>query len=452
MNFARIFDDSRFLCKGMIIVIAAGIILRVVLGYSFGYNNDVNAWAMTISSINGGAGLYDMAGYYYPPVWGYMLGFFGEIIEHLGIDSLGSHFTELIFMRNIEEEPLTPSPTFNLAISMFILIADLLSSFAIYWIIDHFTQDKVKAKIGFVLYFLGANVLVLSMMLEMFDSFVALMMLLCFILLIKGQDFLAGVMFCLAVMTKAFPGFLLFILIAYLIKKDREHCVKRIILAALGTIVALVILTLPEIISGNFLDIFSFFFARVDGSSQTSTIDKITSYGTLPVYICILLLEIALAVYFVKRETEDVDRSFLFFMLIASALIFINPGAPQYTLLMVPFLIIGFVMFDNRMKYALVTLIIGSIVAHMMHFSADMIAVTMFDGWIPFDVWKEIHEINVGPNLITYRALEWIGMVIQLLAVVLAEYYALDRLGIIDKIKKHIQSRKDGTKEESSDS
>jgi len=440
MSFKDLFDDEKFLCRGMLIVLITGIIIRLVLGYLFDYNNDVTAWTMTIANIDSGTGLYGVAGFYYPPVWGYMLGLFGEIIEHLGVDSLGDFFTDLIFMMELYEEPSTSTPTFNFAISMFLFIGDFLCALTVYWIIDQLTQDKKKAKIGFALYFLGINVFVISMMGAMFDSFSALMILLSVCLLIKGKDMMAGGMFTFAVMTKAFPVFLIFLLVAYLIKKDREHCVKRITFAAVGAIVALVILLIPEMMTGTVMDVFSFVLSRADGSSALGLLDKLLSYGIMIVYPAIIIFEIILAAYFVKHNTENVEQSLLLFMLLATAIIFINPGTPQYLIMLMPFTIISFLLFDNRLKIPLIMLMIGSSMAHLTHFSSDMVAIVMYDGLISFDTWKTLYDINLGPDHITHIIIENVGLITQYIATLLAGYYALDTIGIISKLKKKLDS------------
>ncbi|MBQ7979934.1 MAG: hypothetical protein IJ248_09340, partial [Candidatus Methanomethylophilaceae archaeon] len=74
------FNDTRMMCKGMLIVISVGLIARAALGYLLEFNNDVTAWAMTIGNFEAGDGLYEMDGYYYPPVWGYRLGLFSEFL------------------------------------------------------------------------------------------------------------------------------------------------------------------------------------------------------------------------------------------------------------------------------------------------------------------------------------------------------------------------------------
>ena len=68
------FENSKgFFCKTMILFIIIGFALRMIVGTLLTYNYDVFSWALIISNIQEGSGLYDVTGYNYPPVWGYFL-------------------------------------------------------------------------------------------------------------------------------------------------------------------------------------------------------------------------------------------------------------------------------------------------------------------------------------------------------------------------------------------
>jgi len=429
------FDDKKFLCKGLLIVIAAGILIRVILGYYLEYNNDVTAFTMTISNIDAGIGLYSVAGYYYPPVWGYMLATFAEVIEHLGVDSLGGYFTEILFMEEIEEEANVSTPVFNLVYTMYLAIGDFLVSLTIYWIIDYFTHDKVKSKIGFALYFLGLNVIVVSAMGAMFDTFSPLMVLICFCFLLKRNDFLAGVMFALAALLKLFPAFLIFILVAYLIKKDRDNWLPRVLKAAAGALAITVVIMLPQILDGNIMDSFTFITARASGSEDSGGL--LMKYSTLIVYPILILLEIALSYLFIRKRTDDVDRTFLWFLIIAVTIIFLYPGAPQYIILLTPFLIIAAVMYDKRMMIPLIVLMVGSSIAQTIHLSSEFVAIVLYGDIMSFDTWLSFYDFYNSNGRIVYLIWEAVGNLVMGIAPFIAGVYILDYFGIdlISKVK-----------------
>ena len=70
--------EKGFLCRTMILVIVVGIAIRLAVGALLTYNYDVYSWALIISNIQAGSGLYDVTGYNYPPVWGSYLALLGQ--------------------------------------------------------------------------------------------------------------------------------------------------------------------------------------------------------------------------------------------------------------------------------------------------------------------------------------------------------------------------------------
>ncbi len=424
-----IFSDSRFLCKGMILVLLIGIVLRIVLGYTLEYNNDVTAWTMTIANIDGGNGIYEVAGFYYPPVWGYMLGSFAEVIEHLGVDSIGDFFTDILFMNEIQEEGSVSTPIFNLSVSMFLMIGDLLASFFIYWIVMHFTSDMIKAKIGFAFYFLGINVIVMSTMAGMFDTFSALITLMCVYFLLKRYHFLAGMMFTLAVMTKFFPVFLFFILVAYVIKKDRDEWKNRLLMTMLGAGAMLILLMLPQILNSNIEDAFSFITSRAEGGNGDFNALAM-KYTALTIYPIILIMEMAIAYFFLKRDSDDVDRSFLQYLILSVIATFLYPSAPQYLILLTPFLILGVLIIERKIMLPLILLMIGSSFAQTAHISSELISITLYDHAISFETWKATYDLFFGPDNLIYHIWDNIGLFTQYIATLLAGHVTLKTLGL----------------------
>ena len=441
------FDDRKFLCRGLITVILIGVIVRMMLGYYLEYNNDISAMTTTIANIDSGNGLYSVAGYYYPPVWGYMLATFGEIIEHLGVDSLGDYFTEILFMEEIDEEAIVITPVFSFVYTMYLMISDFLVSAAIYWIIYHFTEDRVKAKIGFTMFFLGIHVFIISAVGGMFDTFSALFTLICIILLLRGMDFSAGIMFALGVLLKLFPAFFIFILIAYIIKKYPDCWKIRLSKAIIGAALVTLIIMLPQIIEGTVMNSLSFITGRAGGSSGTESLSFWEKYHDLIHYVLMMVLEIVVAVVFFKRKTDDVDRTFVLFTIVSALIIFLNPGSPQYGILLTPFLIIGTVIYCPKMIWAYIVFMIGSIVGHMMHFQSDFIAITMFNHAMPFDTFVSFYDFYHSNDHFYYELLFDLGYNIESIGVLLGVWVILPLLGIevIEIVKKHLPKKEEGS-------
>ncbi|MBR6911071.1 MAG: DUF2029 domain-containing protein [Candidatus Methanomethylophilaceae archaeon] len=268
------FRDDRFFCKGMIITIILGIAIRLIIGVVLKFNEDAYSWAVIISNIEAGSGLYDVSGYNYPPVWGYILAFFSQIMTSLGVADMGVMNPELL---HIEPDRIAYVTTFefNFALTVMLTIADLMTAYVAYYIAKDLTSDEIKAKITFALFFLAFHVIIICTSSAMFDSISALLTMLCVLMLVKGKDILAGGLLATAVFLKLFPGFIIFILIAYLIVNDRDQWKKRLFMAASGAIAVSAVIMVPHILEGHLVDSLSFIFARV--TSDTGIGGWITS-------------------------------------------------------------------------------------------------------------------------------------------------------------------------------
>ena len=416
----------------MALTLLVGIALRVVIGITLEYNNDVTAWTNTLANIESGNGLYNVAGYYYPPVWGYILASFSEVIGFLGIDQWSEIFTEILFVQDYNsEDAMVSTPVFNLALTVMYMFADLLGALAVYWLINHFTEDTVKAKIGFAVYFIGLNIILVGALGGMFDSFSALMTLLCIILLIKRNDFLSGIMFSMAVLLKLFPVFIFFIVVAYLLKKEGRFINRRLALWAAGAGLALLVLYLPQILEGNLMDSLSFITARAGNAEGTGNI--LLKYSSMLIYPVIAILEVFVAYRFLKRDTYDIDRTFVWFVLISLAVVFIYPSTPQYILLMMPFLIVAAFVHESRLTRPLLLLIIGGAIFQTSSLPFDLLSITMFWDAMSLDAWNSLYDLFYSPLLGGFNLMNiWsvVGAIPQYLSVLMTLWIILEHGGI----------------------
>ena len=416
----------------MALTLLVGIALRVVIGITLEYNNDVTAWTNTLANIESGNGLYNVAGYYYPPVWGYILASFSEVIGFLGIDQWSEIFTEILFVQDYNsEDAMVSTPVFNLALTVMYMFADLLGALAVYWLINHFTEDTVKAKIGFAVYFIGLNIIFVGALGGMFDSFSALMTLLCIILLIKRNDFLSGIMFSMAVLLKLFPVFIFFIVVAYLLKKEGGFINRRLALWAAGAGLALLVLYLPQILEGNLMDSLSFITARAGNAEGTGNI--LLKYSSMLIYPVIAILEVFAAYRFLKKDTYDIDRTFVWFVLISLAVVFIYPSTPQYILLMMPFLIVAAFVHESRLTKPLLLLIIGGAIFQTSSLPFDLLSITMFWDAMSLDAWNSLYDLFYSPLLGGFNLMNiWsvVGAIPQYLSVLMTLWIILEHGGI----------------------
>lgn len=431
------FDDRKFLCKGILLIIVIGIAVRLISGTLLTYNYDVYHWTLTISNYEAGNGLYQTAGYYYTPVWGYILATFAQFYEFLGLDMIGDRFVDLLFVEDdICYSPHTafvPSIPFSAAVTVMLCIVDLVSAYLAYWLVKEVFHDTVKAKICFSVYFLYSFLIVVSAIGGMFDPISVLMLLLCVCLLIKGQEFTAGMMLSAVALLKLFPAFLIFLFVAYVIARHREDWKPRILKAMLGAGLAAAVLMLPQVMDGTVADSFSFVLARAE--SKTSLLDTIVSSTSIIGYLAIILANIVLAYHFMKRRHDDIDASFVIYSFVGLLILFLMPGAPQYLLPMIPFLIIMAYCVESRFKVPMLLLMVFASIYMLSPLAMDFASLAVYTDLLPMDSFKAIY------GLFDFQVYElngfdvWnrIGLVLQTIGVLLVA--AVTLIWVRDRVK-----------------
>ncbi len=418
-------EKIRFFCPWMIAAIIIGVTIRLIIGGLLSYNYDVFSWALIISNIQAGSGLYDVTGYNYPPVWGYILGLVAQLTDLFGMDVLAERFPDLIFTESeIANNPhlaFTTTVEFNVLMAGVIAIFDILASYLIYYVIREVFKDDRKAILGAALWMLCPFIIAVGSAGVMFDCLSGALALLCVILLIKDQEFLAGSIFAVAVFLKFFPAFLIFILIAYIFVKHREDFPMRLGKAALGAAIFTAVIMVPQIMDGHLLDSGSFLLSRATVS--TNVFDQ---YGTIIAYAVAIILEIVLAWYFTKRKSENLDRDFLFFSFIAALLTLIYPSSSQYVLFMAPFLIITALCVDGRYRVGLAIITVGTTI-YVLGSSAALLTSVMeytdlisFSSWFAFDTWLLDTKV-LGLNM--YNFISGIGGFLQYSAILICYYF-----------------------------
>lgn len=388
------FGDSRFLCKGILAVILIGLVVRMAAGALITYNYDVYHWALTISNFEAGNGLYQTAGYYYTPVWGYILGIFSRFYELFGVDMLGERFTDLLFVEDVATiSPHTAFVTsipFNTAVTAMMALVDLTCAYLIFWIVRE-TYDLRKAKICFAAWFLCSFVIVVGSIGGMFDSISALMTLLCICMLMRGKEFLAGSLFATAVLLKLFPAFLIFIFIAYIIVKHREEWKIRVLKALLGAVVFTGILMAPMVMQGTLMDSMSFIIART--SSDALYCADLVRLGTPVAYILAVIMAMVLGYFFIKKEHKNVERALLIYSFYMMAILFLIPGAPQYQLLLFPFLVIMAICVDGRFRIPMAIVFLLSSIHMLSPLVMDFVSMAVYTDILSLQDWTAFYNM-----------------------------------------------------------
>lgn len=363
-------DLRAFLKRPVLIILTIGIIIRVVLMPVLTVGYDVMHWALAMQHIQSGSGLYDIAGYWYTPVWGYILGFMSSIMNMFGVTDYGSLFDEALHLEDLGWISATiPTPAFSFIVKIPSVIADVLVGYLIYRMIVERTGDEKKATYGFALWFLCPIVIFTSSVHGMFDSIYVLFTVLSVYSLLKGHDLLAGVSLSIAVLLKIFPLYIAFALIAYLAMKhkgDPRTFRRRTLTMAIGFAVMTFIVYIPQILDGTVMDSLLFLTTRIDTPAAASERmwDTLIATGMMLItwlQIVFLILAAAVAYKMYKKDPADKEKALFTCLMATTLIIFLWPTESQFLLLPLPFLIFFIVLYDKRFTLPFLLIAIGAV-------------------------------------------------------------------------------------------
>lgn len=339
-----------FFKRPVVLLAIAGIIVRAVLIPLATYNYDIGFWATTVQHAQSGYGLYGISGYYYTPVWGYILGFIGLLANFLfGIGSYGTIADPLLPVMGAEWEyygKMVVSPEFSILVKSFLTLVDIICGYLIYQMVKKLGHDEKKATLAFGLWFICPIVIYASAAQGTFDNISIMFMLLTLLLIMDGKYTMAGAMFCLAAFTKFFPAYLVFIFIVCIVRKhdDKVVQIRSVAYAVAGFLIAAFLIFLPQFMHGTTAEAFGFVASRISTIAEptTSMWDAIASGGNMVVVALqpiIFLLELAIAFVAYRIPDKVFKGNLMLLLLLSSAAVFLWTPTPTYLLLILPFLI-----------------------------------------------------------------------------------------------------------------
>ena len=343
--------DRRNILLFLAAVIAIGLLCRVLGGTVFNYGYDVHHWAIIMANTSSGNGLYGLTGYFYTPVWGYILGFVNLLQQYsLTLGETAFRVTGALGFESYDGwiSANTTSLAYTFWVKLPLYLVDLLVAYVIYRVVLDYTDDRRKALLGFALWFLNPLVILAPAVQGMFDNITALLTLLGFVCIQRRLYFCTGALVGLAILLKLFPVFLLPLLIAYVLVKEGRNLRKglvSIIIAAAGVVIVAAVVFLPQILDGTLGYCFTFITERADGSEDLWS--YIAGKGTVAIYLLILLVSILLGLMFYRTAGKDLRHEFLTYVLVNLALTFLFPPTPQYLVLLIPFLTIYVLVADR---------------------------------------------------------------------------------------------------------
>ena len=418
-------EDSRsmpFFCKFTIIVIILGIAARLVLGVFMTHIFDMHHWGLVIQNINSGNGLYEITGYFYTPLWGYVLGLEAFFQDLIGVAVTGEHITAAFPLEGYTWYyiPTVTTIAFNLSVKLMFIISDLIVGYLIFWLLRDITKDKKKAMIGFALWFLCPFVMGSGMVIGMFDTICVLMTLLSVIMLRKERYLESGVMLCMATLMKFFPGFFIFVFAAFIMSRSRnEETRKNLLLFLVGIGATALILFLPQLLDGTIADSFLFITSRLSDGVGVDELGAVAGYAALFAYVLALIVSVIFALRIKRNDNREISDRLLFdALLIVTAVMFLYPALPQYILFILP-LVLFAMAYDKRYTLSCYLLMIGTSIYVLAGGPTDLVAVAAYTDILNMDSLMGVIEAYIGPLLGTslLQLIALIGAAIQYIGV-----------------------------------
>ena len=364
-------------------ILVLGLAIRFALIPFFTYPYDIEHWAIIMQNSESGNALFGLTGYFYTPVWGYLLNLGSFFLNSfLTIGEYGSRFADLFGiegLHNIFYTATTTSPAFNCAIKIPLVIVDVVVGYLLYRLIMHDTEDVRKATAGFGLWFLCPVVIYMSSVQATFDCICALVTILSLLLLRNDRCFLAGAMLALAALTKFFPAFLAILFCIYVIKVHENDGKKYVKLAegVIGAAFMFALMVFPQVLDGTLANEFTFFSFRMSESSLLEWSSK-----TIEI-LALLFVMIYTAIRMYKGSGETVKQKLFFYSLAVLAASVLMRIGPQYSITFLPLLAYFAVIGNRHYKIGFIVIGIIAMLAGFMNNSLSLLttAVEYYGMW-----------------------------------------------------------------------
>lgn len=313
----------------LLFIVILGLAIRFVLAPTLTFNIDMGYWTQIINVFENGFGLYGTNGYYYTPIWGYILGADSALMDLLGIVNRGTFVEDFVPLINeqFKINAFVTSLGFNFMVKLPLILVDLAIGVLLYQLAMRFTKDRVKALLAFMLWMLCPLAITQSAVHGMFDNVSVLLILLSMIMAYDRHYFFAGLSFSAAVFTKFFPLFFIFFLVAIVIKHEGtgKQGINSLSKAIGGSLIGAVLIYLPNIIKGDFW--MSLYFLGYRVGITRETLGSIGVAGSIGIAVAILAL-IALVLLLVNKvlpkliypaDKKSMDRKVRKVLLICAA-------------------------------------------------------------------------------------------------------------------------------------
>ena len=333
------------------------LVVHLVMTALFSHTYDSEYWLIIMQNIETGTGLYGLNGFYYTPVWGYMLSFADMLTQVFGaIPVLGDRFTDLIVIEDYNGfQAVLASPDINFLLKLPLSVCDVLVGYLLYVIVSRHTGSERKGIVSMALWCFCPIVVYMSAIQGQFDTISVLLLLMTIFLIRQDNPLLAGMVFALATWLKIFPGVCILVLFGYMLAryKGAPRSTRQISMSIVGFLLLTAVLFLPQILDGTLAYAFSFLTSRTSGYDLGSTLYM----AGMLVIIVVLMLFMTRSI--ARKPAAEADRLvFLYCGLLASLAAMVQFGY-QYAPSIVGFIILFAMMSVNTRGYRFVFLVVS---------------------------------------------------------------------------------------------
>ncbi len=262
-------------------------------------NVDSIDWYHTAENILSGDGLYTRTGYFYGPLFGYILSVPIALAASLFEFGSFSHFSEtmIVLQQYFTFKPALQTVEFLVVFKIMMVVGDIVTAFLVRWFILYLTDDLGKADLGFTVVYLSPIIFIESGIHGMFDIYCGMLALMSVYFAIKEKYLLCGAAWTTATLMKIFPVFLMPVLVAYILRKYRGDIKKSatsIASAVVGGVVMFAVFYYPQIAYGTFEQSWSYLFGRV-----SKAVELVGNYwwAVIPALVVLILL-----IVYIKRH------------------------------------------------------------------------------------------------------------------------------------------------------
>jgi len=391
----------------LLTVFLIGTIIRIAIGpLSIVYDSDF--WVLVIRNLEAGEGLYGMHGYFYTPVWGYILGLVAALQDvFLDIGESAVRVTEALFVEGSGPyfSATIPSLAMIYSIKVPLYICDAISAFVVIKLVEEKTEDRGKALLAFTLTFLSPVLLMSSGVISMPDTISAMFAVLTIYCLTRGHHFVAGMTFSIAVLVKFFPAFMFFVLVGYILARDADdtrRAMANVGVAALGAAAIVFAIFLPQIMEGSLESCFRFISDRTGTSAEDGFASLIAGIFRFMVYGAVLLISVYIGHRMSRCREEDLELVLMRNCFVIATLLLVYPPTTQYIVILVPFLAYWIAVSDRRFILSWKILAVGAVI-----YESASIALQL----LPSAVWAGVPSIDFAVSAFSFMYSPFIGPV-----------------------------------------